>query len=306
MASPLHSAVSSDTERLVLDPAERRDTVLEVIRGARQDLVLSLFRCDDFKVLDELASAVERKVRVRALLTPHAKNWDRRLQDLGVFLESMGALVYRYAGTHSKYHAKYIVADSGPALVASLNFTRKCFQQTCDFILVTHDPQVVCGLTQLFEQDCHAPDSGLPPGLTDSLIIGPETARTRFLKILGDARRTIRIIDHRVSDPSIVAMLRDRQNAGVSVQVLGLDSIESRLSHGKMLLVDDRVAVIGSISLFPPSLNERREVSILVQNAVNIAKLSRFFELAGQGGGGAPSEWSVPRLLDDEATDDLD
>ena len=124
-------------------PGERRDTVLDVIRGARHDLVLSLFRCDDFKVLDALASAVERKVRVRALLTPHAKNWDHRLQDLGVFLESMGAEVYRYAGTHSKYHAKYIVADSGPALVASLNFTRKCFQKTCDFILVTHDPVVL-------------------------------------------------------------------------------------------------------------------------------------------------------------------
>src|SRR6266702_4814831 len=108
MVSPLQPDGPVPPERLVLDPAERRDTVLEVIRAARQNLVLSVFRCDDFKVLDELALAVERRVRVRALLTPHAKNWERRLQDLGVFLESMGAEVHRYSGTHSNYHAKYI------------------------------------------------------------------------------------------------------------------------------------------------------------------------------------------------------
>ncbi len=290
----------------MLAQAERRDAVLEVIRGARRELVLSVFRCDDFKILDELASAVERKVRVRALLTPHAKNWDRRLQDLGVFLEGMGAEVHRYSGVQSKYHAKYIVADSGPALIASLNFTRKCFQQTCDFILVTHDPEVVSGLVRLFERDCRAPDSGLPPDLTDSLIVGPEMARTRFLQMLGEARRTIRIIDHRVSDPAVVAMLRDRQAAGISVQVLGLGAIAGQLSHGKMLLVDDRVAAIGSISLFPPSLNERREVAAVVRDSGNVVKLQRFFEIAGRGGGGALCEWSVPDRLDNGAPDDLD
>ena len=91
MASSVQASIPG--ERLVLNPEERREAVLDVIRGARRELVLSLFRCDDFKILDGLAMAVQRKVRVRALLTPTAKNWDKRLQDLGVFLESMGAEV---------------------------------------------------------------------------------------------------------------------------------------------------------------------------------------------------------------------
>ena len=45
-----------------------------------------------------------------------------------------------------KYHAKYLVADEGPAIVASLNFTKKCFRKTCDALVVTHDPAVVAGL----------------------------------------------------------------------------------------------------------------------------------------------------------------
>ena len=142
MSSPLQPSAQPPAERLVLEPGERRDAVLDVIRGARRELVLSVFRCDDFKILDALADAVHRKVRVRALLTQRAKNWDKRLQDLEVFLDSMGAEVHRYAGAQTKYHAKYIVADDGPALIASLNFTRKCFDKTCDFLVVTHEPAV--------------------------------------------------------------------------------------------------------------------------------------------------------------------
>ena len=187
--------MNAPAERLILEPGERREAVLQVIRGARERLVLSVFRCDDFKILDALAGAVRRGVRVRALLTQRAKNWDKRLQELEVFLDSMGAEVHRYAGAETKYHAKYIVADDGPALIASLNFTRKCFEKTCDFIVVTCEPGTVAGLTQLFENDCRHPDAALPPGFSDRLIVGPDRARTRFLEMLGQARRSH--TDHR-------------------------------------------------------------------------------------------------------------
>jgi phosphatidylserine/phosphatidylglycerophosphate/cardiolipin synthase-like enzyme len=299
--------INAPAERLILEPGERREAVLQVIRGARERLALSVFRCDDFKVLDALAGAVRRGVRVRALLTQRAKNWDKRLQELEVFLDSMGAEVHRYAGAETKYHAKYIVADDGPALIASLNFTRKCFEKTCDFILVTCEPGTVASLTQLFENDCRHPDAALPPGFSERLIVGPDRARTRFLEILGQARRSIRIIDHRVSDPQVVALLRDSQASGVSVQVLGQGAVDGMVSHGKMLLVDDAIAAIGSISLSPPSLNLRREVAVMVREPGNTATLRQFFERHGRKGSGLPAEWSVPDRLDaDEPEDDIE
>jgi phosphatidylserine/phosphatidylglycerophosphate/cardiolipin synthase-like enzyme len=294
----------SSAERLVIDPVERRAAVLEVIRGARQELVLSVFRCDDFKVLDALGDAVQRKVRVRALLTPRAKNWDRRLQDLGVFLDSMGAEVHRYAGARTKYHAKYIVADDGVAVIASLNFTRKCFDKTCDFLLITPEPSIVSGLKSLFEVDCHSPDSAIPANLSGALVIGPERARDHFRAMLAAAQRTIRLIDHRVSDPEFVALLRERQAAGVSVQVLGLGAVAGMISHGKLMLVDDRAAAIGSISLSPPALNIRREVAAVIRDPANVAALVHFFEARGTAGTGL-NEWSVPdRLIEDDDSDD--
>ena len=294
------------SERLVLDPAERRNAVREIIRSAERELALSVFRCDDIGVLDELAGAARRNVRLRALLTPQAKHWERRMNDLGAVVQSMGAEVSRYAGEHNKYHAKYLVSDSSRALVASLNFTRKCFEETCDFLLLTSHPPTVDGLARLFDVDS-SPDPVASLELSETLILGPEQARSRLLEILGRAKRSIRIIDHRVSDPAIVSMLRARQSDGITVEVLGRDEIPGRLSHGKMLLVDGLFAAIGSISMSSPSLDCRRELAVLVQDPANVSRLSRFFEEAASArtkGSGFSLEWSPSQRRGDDLADD--
>src|SRR4051812_46463919 len=114
-------------ELVILSPEERRETLLHVIRRTRQRLTFSLFRCDDNKILNELGDARERGVHVEALVTDSAKGWDKRLKNLRSMLKEMGAEVHRYSGRGTKYHAKYMVSDDSTAVVSSLNFTQKCF-----------------------------------------------------------------------------------------------------------------------------------------------------------------------------------
>ena len=49
----------------MLEPSERRASMLRTIGGARRRLVLSLFRCDDAEVLDALAGALEPAATTR-------------------------------------------------------------------------------------------------------------------------------------------------------------------------------------------------------------------------------------------------
>lgn len=265
-------------EKIILAPQERRPAVLELIRSARNRVVLSLFRCTDFKVLDELAAARQRNVQVQVLLTRRAKGWKKRLKKLQAFLEAMGADVYRYSGRVAKYHAKYAVVDDGPALIASLNFTRKCFRSTCDFLLLTHDPAVVTGLRRLFEADSCPQQFPFPEGLGDRLIVAPEQARSRLAGLLQQARHTIHIIDHRVKDPEMLAVLQSKQAEGVAVTVLGPGGLGALLPHGKMILIDGHTAVLGSIALSRSSLDFRREVAVLVRDEVCVRQLGDFFQ----------------------------
>lgn len=249
-----------------------------VLGAAKKELILSLFRCDDFKVLDALAAALQRGVRVEILVTRRAKGWQKKLDELWRVLESMGAKVHRYADAVVKYHAKYIVADDGPALVASLNLTRKCFTDTADFLLITHDRAVVTGLKSLFRVDCGTPGAVLPKRLSSQLIIGPEHARERFTRLIEGARRSIRIVDPRLTDPGMLALLKAKKAAGLSVTVLGQSSVGGLVSHGKMILIDEKIAVIGSLALSALSLDFRREVAIVVREGQEVMRLVDLFQ----------------------------
>ena len=44
-----------------------------------------------------------------------------------------------------------------------------------------------------------------------------------------------------------------------------------------MILIDDDLAVIGSASLSNPGLDNRREVSVIIQDPVQVAELAEFF-----------------------------
>ena len=83
---------------------------------------------------------------VQVLVTSRAKGGKKKLKKLWKRLEETGASSFAYTDPVVKYHAKYLVVDDGPALITSLNFTRKCFDDTCDAMALTYDPAVVDGL----------------------------------------------------------------------------------------------------------------------------------------------------------------
>lgn len=268
-------------ERVVVDPKERRAVVLELVRAARKRLRLSLFRCNDEELIAELMNAAGRGVTVEALVTQRAKGWQKRLDRLREQLADGGVTVHVYADPVVKYHAKFIVADAGPSLVGSLNFTRKCFKRTSDFLVITGEPTIASGLIALFEADMR--DLPVPGDLPWRLIVGPEYARQRLEHLLKKARRSIKIIDRKVTDPSMLALLRAKHSEGLEVAIASGDQVCDLASHGQLLVIDDTVAVIGSIALSSKSLAFRREVSIIIDDTFAVERLSRYADRALEG-----------------------
>jgi phosphatidylserine/phosphatidylglycerophosphate/cardiolipin synthase-like enzyme len=293
-------------DRLVLAPAARREAVLELIRSTQRTLLLSVFRCDDFKMLDELAATVKRGVRVRILITQRARGWREKLKDLTAVLRSFGAEVQPYDSPTMKYHAKYIIADDTRVLVTSLNFTRKCFETTCDFLVFSDDPEVASGLKNLFDADCTASPNGLAVPATQRLIIGPDDSRKRLIQLLSNATSSIRIVDHRVTDPEIVELLRQKRQQGVSVQVLGNGPMAGLICHGRMLLVDQKTAIIGSIHLSRPSLDLRREVAIVTEEPNVVSELYDYFQNLASDAANLMNLWATPPApsLDEDDEED--
>ncbi len=270
------SAPRGPRDEVVTAPAERREVVLRVIRDARERLVLSLYRCNDKAVFAELGLARERGVSVDVLVTSRSGGSKRRLRKLWRALEATGVAIHPHADPVVKYHAKYLVADEGPALVASLNFTRKCFAKTIDAIVITHDPEVVRGLRDLIAADCSG--GQMPADVSPRLIVGPERARRQFTEIIERAQSSIRLIDRKVSDPAITTLLHQRREAGLRVDVYDGKRLCELRSHGKVMLVDDALAVVGGLSLNAMSLDFRREVAVTVTEPSAVARVASLFD----------------------------
>jgi len=267
-------------DRLVTAVEHRRTILLDVIRQARQRITLSVFRCNDDEIFAALAAAAARGVMVEAIITSRAKGGRKPLGTLWRALADAGVAVHTYTDRVVKYHAKYLVADEGPAVVASLNFTRKCFRKTCDALVVTHDPAVVSDLRRLWTADRDR--LPMPHDLTERLIVGPERARRQFTALIAEARTSIRLIDAKLSDPDLVSLLNERRRDGVTVEVFSAKRLGALKSHGKIMLVDDATAVVGSLALAALSLDFRREVAIVVHEPSAVAEAAELFRTVRQ------------------------
>ena len=283
-------------EKLVLDPAERKAALLGIIGGAKRRLILSLFRCDDFSILDALAAALERGCEVEAVLTKRAKGGKKRLKKLWGALEEMGAVVTRYADPVVKYHAKYLVADDATAVITTLNPTRKCFTKTWDAVLITQDPSVVKGLLTLYKADAAGVPLPSRRPLGRRLIVGPERSRPEIRALIESARHSIRILDHKLSDPDVVALLRDRRADGITVSVLGKHPMGGVQPHGKMMIIDEARAVLGSTALSTLSLDFRREVSVVIHEPALVKQLNMSYQQLSAKAGAAAAHLPGDRI----------
>ena len=262
-------------DRVVTASSDRRDVIVQTMAQARERLALSLYRCNDTAIFDGLKQARERGVQVDVLVTSRSGGSKKRLRKLWRALEETGVTLHAHTDPVVKYHAKYLVADEGPALVTSLNFTRKCFAKTIDAIVVTHDRDVVNGLRDLLAADCG--QRAMPDQISPRLIIGPERARRQFTAIVDEASTSIRVIDRKASDPALMTRLQERRAAGLQVELYDSKRLCGLRSHGKIMLVDERLAVIGGLSLNPMSLDFRREVAVTVTEPSAVAEVARLF-----------------------------
>lgn len=291
--------MTAPTERLVIAPGQRRQTIIGLIRSARRRLVLSIFRCDDDAVLRAIAETARRGVQVQAIVTGRARAAGRDLDAVQAFLVVHGIDVRRQSDTR-KYHAKYMVADDATALIGSLNLTNKCFTRTCDFMLVTTDDAVVSGVSTLFEADWAGRPVTLAPAQAERLIIAPEhRPRERVTQLVRAARHRLRVIDAKFTDPHLLSLIASRGKAGINVAVAGRDDVEPLVAHGKLLIVDQETAVIGSLALNANAIETRRELAVVTHDARVIGQLDRFWCSLSASRRYATSARSVPGKIEE-------
>ena len=292
--------------KLIVQPDDGVAPLLAAIRHARKSVDIMVFRFDRADLRAALADAVKRGVAVRTLIAHTNSEGSRRLRKLELDLLAVGVTVARTADDLVRYHAKFFVIDRSRAFVLGFNFTALDINKSRSFGIELRTRRAVAELQSLFDADAgRQPYTAAMP----DLLVSPVNARERLAVFIRATRRQLLIYDPKLSDPRMLALIRDRVRAGVDVRVIGRVAragetitwapLRGRRLHVRAMIADGRRAFIGSQSLKALELDKRREVGLIIRERAIVRQMETVFAedwaqsskaaVVKNGGGDAPA-----------------
>ncbi|MBM5791795.1 MAG: cardiolipin synthase [Cyanobacteria bacterium M_surface_10_m1_298] len=290
-------------QRLLVMPDDGAEAVVALIDQAKQQLLLKQFKLQSEAVEQALRRAHERGVAIRVMLNPHTSGGDRWNDEAYALLQSWGFEVAWTSECFPVTHEKSMVIDGHAVLIATFNLSDKYFTETRDYGVISHDPVVIEQVRAGFEADWHR--SFFEPRLDVGLVWSNAHSRGQMARVIDAARKTLWIQHPKYVDAVILERIVAARQRGVKVRVLcggkhGLSDwdvydtfsslrvmelfgVKIRRQkalklHAKLILVDGRAAMTGSMNIDRSAFDVRRELGIEVDAPEVIKRLQDTFE----------------------------
>ncbi len=273
---------------LFVEPDDGVTPVLALIQGARRSLDVTVYLMTSREVMRALSSAARRGVAVRVILERHPYGGSESNQRAAAELQKSGVDV-RYSSPAFRYtHQKSIVVDHRVGAILTMNFTHSSFTRNREYGVIVHDPVYVEEMERVFDADW----ARLPPRWPSPprLVWSPVNSREVILHLIRSARTSLDLEEQDLVDEEVVQALIAAAQRGVRVRLVrpplrDNEEVEQRnvrrlqraggqvrvvtspYVHAKVIVVDQKAALVGSMNLTPTSLDMNRELGIVVREA---------------------------------------
>lgn len=282
-----HHAAADQT--LIVQPEAGSTPVVQAIAGATSSVWLQIYMLTDPAVIEALCQAAARGIEVRVLLEESPYNPGNPNAALSGNQVLAGQLAER--GVQVKFsnpqfnftHAKTMLIDGQTAFVLTYNLTKAATETNREFGVVNRSPSDVAELKRIFLADWNR--EYYRPTDPD-LVVSPDNARWRILGLMEQAQTELLVGVEVISDPEALALLVAKRKAGVDVRVLvgGVKKVPANVPafrylaengvpvrsqsrpylHAKFAIADHTHAYLGSINLSTNSLDENRELGLIM------------------------------------------
>lgn len=277
----------------ILPDRGRKDAIIESIRNAKERVLMEIYMWTDKDIMNAMIDAHKRWVDVRVLLERNVYDLPRVNVPLFSALEKSWIPVkytdsYRFTFTHAKF---WIIDDI--YFISTGNLTKSFFESNRDFVYSSSDTQSLDFLTELFFWDFSylwVDRSKIP----NHIVLSPVDARAKIEYLLEHAQHDIKIYTQTLADNRIIELLQKKDTEWVNVEVCTADNESNRESsswstldwvyikkpylHGKIILVDDVYIFLWSQNLTSNSLENNREVGLILTDSWTIyTELSQYF-----------------------------
>jgi cardiolipin synthase A/B len=286
-------------DSLVTEPGQGFSTVYNLINSAKHTINITMFEFADTTAEHDLAAAAKRGVDVRVILDQKETSTNTPAYN---YFKAHGIHVV-WSWSHYTYtHQKTLTFDNSTALVQTANLTANYYATSRDFLVVDRNPADIAAITRVFNADfVH---QAITPTDGHDLVWSPTDSEKQIIGVITGAKKSLRIYSEEMGDSTVIDDLIAAAKRGVDVMVCGENSDSEYTQtfeemqrdgvhvsyyssstgfyiHGKVVEADlgtpQQRAFIGSENFSNTSLNENRELGLIVTSSSILDPIAKVF-----------------------------
>lgn len=276
--------------QLIIEPDNGVRPVTDAIRAAQHSIWVEIYLLTDTSVSYALEDAANRGLDVRVMLEPHPYGFSPvSVQETMDKLKAAGVKVNTSNPAFQLTHAKFMLIDGSTLFLMTANFSKSALggskgNANREYLLEDTESQDVQEAQNIFTDDWNR----TTPTLGDSnLIVSPVNSRAKLLALINSAQSSLSIENEEMQDQQVEDALVQAARRHVTVEVVlpapsgGSDSNAAGVAtlrqagisvredtklyiHAKMMLIDGARAYVGSENFSSASLDQNRELGLIV------------------------------------------
>ncbi len=290
--------------KVFVEPASTNTVIIDAINGATSSIWVEMYELTDTNVANALVSAASKGRDVRVMLEPKAwKSSTVPTYDSITQLLQSGKPHLQFqqnlAHVSGFKHQKFMIIDGTVAYIMTANFSVAALggsktQVNREYIIHDTDPLDIQALQSIFLTDWQG---GSPLSLTakaPNLVVSSINSNNMLVALIGSAKSNVHVESEEFNDPGIAQALINKAGLGVEVKMIlppqqppppppqvdrsaiAIANIKQHsitlktnalyYMHAKLIIVDQKIAFVGSQNLSTESLSFNREVGIIISN----------------------------------------
>jgi phosphatidylserine/phosphatidylglycerophosphate/cardiolipin synthase-like enzyme len=313
---------------LFIEPTAGHQPILGAIASARKQIRLGICNFDDQTIGAALVAAAGRGVHVEVIVDQSVYQTNPAERTLMKQLSDAGVAVHLSNPIFALSFEKDLVIDRRRGLIMTMCLEPAAFFDTRDYGLILARPDIIREVTRVFDTDwSHSAPPGVvpppynptPPLRVPDLIWAPVDATSALTALIQRARHTIDATTEWLDDPYLeseriaaaqrgarVRLIlpqtpRNNSSNDAGIALLASNGVQVHVTigqspppgampymHAKTMIVDGRIAYLGSIDLQTAATSQDRGLEIILRQPRFLARMGRQFRSDWAASASAP------------------
>ena len=293
--------------QVFVEPDDGEQVITNAIGSAQKSIWLEIYILSDRNVIRALEEAANRGLDVRVMLEPHPFGGGTSPSKTLDTLAASGIKTQFTNPSFSLTHEKGMIIDNTTVYIMTSNFSRSALggssgssgYRNREYGIIDTTQQDVLATEEIFVADWNRSTVQFND---PNLVVSPINSRNDFTTLINSARSTLLIEAEEMIDSDIEQAIANAAQHGVQVEVIlpvantssgdsssqGIAIIKQSgaqvredpqlYMHAKIIVVDNKVAFVGSENISAPSLDQNRELGIIVSDPSALNKIQTTFQ----------------------------